>query len=133
MTLPPPEYDDPAPLSQRPGPIQRGLPAQLALLGVALLLNFLIAVGVIAAVPQFGDVFESFGAELPIATRLVVQLYPLVGALPLLPVVAWFAWPQHQLRGLAALLTSLACVLLVPLLVGYALYLPILRLDSLAH
>ncbi|PTU74982.1 hypothetical protein DBO85_06885 [Pseudomonas mangrovi] len=130
MTLQPPEYDDPAPLTPQTAADHAGLPAQLLMLGIALLLNLLLAVAIIAAVPQFADVFRNFGAELPLATRLAIQFYPLAAVLPLLIPVAWFVWPNHASRGLGALLTSIACILLVPLAFGYALYLPIFRLGE---
>lgn len=130
MTLQPPEYDDPAPVTPGPETTHPGLSAQLLMLGIALLLNLLLAVAIIATVPQFEDVFSSFGAELPLATRLVMQLYPLVAVLPLLIPLAWFLWPYREHRGLGALLTSVACILLVPLAFAYALYLPIIRLGD---
>jgi hypothetical protein len=48
-----------------------------------------------------------------------------------LVVLSWFAWPRPASRGRAALLTGLACLLLAPLLVGAALYLPLLQMGAL--
>lgn len=129
MTLQPPEFDDPAPLMHQRA-TKTGLPGQLLMLGLALLLNLMLAVAIIAAVPQFDEVFRNFGAELPLATRLAVQLYPLVAALPLLIPLVWFFWPRPDSRGFAALLFSIACVLLLSAAFGYALYLPILMLGA---
>lgn len=132
MTLQPPEFDDPAPLFHQRA-TKTGLPVQLLMLGLALLLNLTLAVAIIAAVPQFDDVFRHFGAELPLPTRLAVQLYPLAAALPLLIPLVWFFWPRPESRGFAALLFSIACVLLLSAAFGYALYLPILALGAPAN
>ena len=98
---------------------------------VYLLLSMLVAVAIIAAVPKFGVLFTVLAEELPLATRLALTLYPLSACLPLLVVLSWFAWPRPASRGRAALLTGLACLLLAPLLVGAALYLPLLQMGAL--
>lgn len=61
-------------------------------------------------VPGFRGIFQSFGADLPLMTLLSMQFYPALLALPLLVLVTWIAWPRREQRGLAALGTGAAIV-----------------------
>lgn len=129
MTLPPPEHDDPAPIKAPPDS-EPTFSRELIMLCIGLLLSFLATVLLIAVVPQFKSVFASMGADLPLATRLLVQFYPALVLLPLLVLLSWFTWPAPERRGMVALLSGIACMVLGPLLVGGILYLPILTLDA---
>lgn len=81
-------------------------------------------------VPQFSRIFESFGAELPSSTRLLLQGYPALWALPGLVLLAWLFWPQPQRRAAAACWVGvLSLVLILPLCI-VALYLPIFMLSK---
>lgn len=81
-------------------------------------------------VPQFGQIFESFGADVPLMTRLVLQGYLALWALPVFVVLAWLFWPRPQRRAAAACwIGVLSIVLLLPLCIG-ALYLPIFMLAQ---
>lgn len=140
MTRQPPSHTStPAPLpGTAPSPFATDSPdaprigqQQGLLFGLGMLLSMLVAVAIIAAVPKFGVLFTVLAEELPLATRLALTLYPLSACLPLLVVLSWFAWPRPASRGRAALLTGLACLLLAPLLVGAALYLPLLQMGAL--
>jgi len=83
-----------------------------------------------AAIPGFKDVFQSFGAGLPLLTSLSLKFYPALLALPLLVLAVWLAWPRKEQRGLVALVAGAAIFLVVPLLVAAVMYVPILRLGS---
>jgi hypothetical protein len=79
------------------------------------------------AIPAFGEVYQSFGTELPWVTSMVLSHYPFLFALPLLVLAAWLTWPRRESRGLAALATGVASIVAVPVLLAIMLYLPILR------
>ena len=91
----------------------------------------LILAGVATAViPQFRELFKGFGADLPVATQLVVDYYLYLWFSPLMVVAVRFAWPVKRVRSIAACFFGLALLVLgVPLLV-LAMYLPIFRLGS---
>lgn len=82
------------------------------------------------AAPQFGQMFEAFGFELPLMTRWVLQGYLALWALPLAVGIAWLFWPQPHRRAAAACwIGVLSLVLIFPLCMG-ALYLPIFMLAQ---
>jgi hypothetical protein len=82
-----------------------------------------------AAVPQFIDVFKSFGADLPQPTMITMQAYPLLLLLPLLVALVWNCWPLKPSRLRAAVIVCWAGVGLTILMFA-SLYLPILKLGS---
>lgn len=100
------------------------------LLGIGLGLAALTGFVTFGAVPRFKEVFQSFGADLPLLTSLSLKFYPALLALPLLVLVVWLAWPRKEQRGMVALATGVATVVVVPLLLAAVMYLPILRLGS---
>ena len=89
-----------------------------------------------AAVPEFGSLFQGFGAELPLFTGLVIGSYPWFLLLPLLVIVPFVLRLNRRLkspgsatslRGLAVgLLVSAVIVVLVCLV---AMYLPIMNMG----
>ncbi len=93
-----------------------------------------IAVGVNLVVPQFGDVFQNFGAELPLLTRAFVEGRYAFFGLPLLVLAAWALTPRRtpagNERGIVALVLAIGIgVVLLPLCL-IAMYLPIFRLAA---
>ena len=80
-------------------------------------------------VPRFGDVFASFGAELPLLSRMVAKGYLAAWLLPLSIVIVWFCWPNPKQRNFMLAIT-LVSMLLVPFYV-IGLYLPIFKLGTL--
>jgi type II secretory pathway component PulF len=85
-------------------------------------------------VPKFREVFVSFGAELPLLTRIFVE-YPLVfWWLPLLvPVAASrvrIREPSDTRHGAIALSLGIAIAIGLPLICGFAMYLPIFKLTA---
>jgi type II secretory pathway component PulF len=104
------------------------------LLAAGLLVAIATAAGVNLAVPKFEDVFQNFGAEVPLLTRLFVDARYALFGLPLIVVAAW-AWtprrtPPGNERGVVALLVGIGLgVVLLPLFL-IAMYLPIFRLAG---
>lgn len=81
-------------------------------------------------VPQFQQVFASFGAELPLLTRLALEQHLWLWLLPVLVIAAWLFWPRPRQRSLAACLVGAGgLAIIVPLLI-LAMYLPILQLGQ---
>lgn len=75
--------------------------------------------------PQFRQVFESFGAELPALTKLFVHYNQVFWLLPVLVIAAWFFWPMSHRRATAACLIGIiSMVLVIPATVA-AMYLPV--------
>lgn len=81
-------------------------------------------------VPAFQGVFQKLGSDLPLVTLLALRLYPAFLALPLLVVGAWFFWPRRDKRAWAAFGIGVASLMVVPILLVLAMYLPILRLGG---
>ena len=104
------------------------------MLTTGLLVAIGIAAGVNLIVPRFEDVFQNFGAELPLLTRLFVEARYAFFGLPLIVLAAW-AWtprrtPPGNERGIIALVIGFGLgVILLPLCL-IAMYLPIFRLAA---
>jgi type II secretory pathway component PulF len=85
-------------------------------------------------VPKFREVFVSFGADLPLFTRLFTDYRHVLWVLPLaVPVVAACVRvrdPTDVRRGATALLLGLAMAIGLPLVCGFAMYLPIYKLAA---
>ena len=91
--------------------------------------SLLIAGAVIYLVPQFREVFDGFGIELPLLTRVFVEGYWGMAALPLLTIVGCTCTRTgSKARGVVALWSlSLSWVVLLPVFV-WAMYLPVLAM-----
>jgi type II secretory pathway component PulF len=83
------------------------------------------------AIPQFEQVFVSFGASLPLLTRLAIEQHLWLWLLPLLVVAARLFWHRPKQRPLVACLVgTVGLGLGIPLLI-LAMYLPILQLGQI--
>lgn len=100
------------------------------MLGIGLALATITGFVTSEAVPRFNDVFQSIGADLPWLTSLLLKFHPALLALPLLVLAVWLAWPRKEQRGLVALVTGAAIVVVMPLVLVAVMYLPILRPGS---
>jgi hypothetical protein len=80
-----------------------------------------------AVTPSFKEIFDSFGAELPMATQLFLDYYLLLWSLPILVIVVRFSWPKKRKLPLWLGIFSLA--LTIPLSM-WALYSPIFYLGK---
>lgn len=104
--------------------------------GMGALLVAAVVVNLI--VPQFQDIFDGFGADLPWLTGLFVKHRHALFLLPLLPPLLW--WAMARMAGPApdarrksavlALLLALGLTLVMVPLTIVAMYLPIFRLAS---
>ncbi|KRA72895.1 hypothetical protein ASD78_14870 [Lysobacter sp. Root667] len=81
-------------------------------------------------VPNFSEVFRSFGAELPGPTQLLLQGYLGLWILPVMVLVIWWLWPKPRSRAKAACwFGALSLVLGLPACL-WALYMPIVALSQ---
>jgi type II secretory pathway component PulF len=81
--------------------------------------HLLLAFGVVAPlavsmyvlfmVPRYREVWASFGAELPISTKMLLATFQWWGLLALLSVAIWWLWPTRDNRSSAAAIFG--CVL----------------------
>lgn len=81
-------------------------------------------------VPNFAEVFRSFGAELPWPTQLLLHGYLGLWILPVSVLVLWWLWPKRRSRAKAACwFGALSLVLGLPACI-WALYMPIIALSQ---
>ena len=99
------------------------------LLVFGLISSLLTAVVLSALVPQFANVFQSFGAELPFLTKSLVEFYRAFFLLPIFVVLAWYLAPKHS-RGIMSFLTGMFCLFGITGISVVLLYLPIFMLGN---
>jgi type II secretory pathway component PulF len=80
--------------------------------------------------PKFREVFESFGAELPLITTLFVQYDFILWLLPVLVLAAWFYWPKKQRRALVSCVIGAISFTVIISAFVVAMYLPIFQLGT---
>ena len=105
---------------------------RLDMIFVALGLVLACAPSVMAAVvmPQFRQTFQSFGADLPWLTQILLD-YPV--SLLLFPasiLLIALAWPNKKQRGLYSLLLGSLFGVLGPVIIMVGAYLPIWKLGA---
>jgi type II secretory pathway component PulF len=108
---------------------QKDSPAQAGLLPLIFGVIFAVLCALIPMLftPSFKSIFDSFGAELPTATQLLLDDHPLLWGLPILVIGAYFLWPKKKKLPLWLGIFSLAVT--IPFVI-WALYSPIFHLDS---
>jgi hypothetical protein len=77
--------------------------------------------------PSFKWAFDSFGAELPMATQLFLDNYRLLWLLPILVIMVHFFWPKKKRLPLWLGIFSFALTIPFSL---WALYSPVFHLGS---
>ena len=97
---------------------------------VGLISALLGAAMVSLVVPQFRNLYQEFGADLPFATRFALSYYHGIWILPILVIAVRFAWPDDRLRPLASLLVGVGGIFACSTALTIALYLPIFKLGS---
>lgn len=81
-------------------------------------------------VPSFANVFESFGADLPLITIIATQ-YPYAFMLiPVMVLLVGFAWPNLNRRGVYACVVGTTSLFWGTGLLVIAMYLPIFKLSA---
>ncbi|WP_257386537.1 hypothetical protein [Tahibacter caeni] len=101
------------------------------LLPVIGMLNVLaVTVAALIVVPKFKLMFDGFGGDLPLATRLMLATYRGWGLAALLVPAIWIAWPDRQARGAVALLAGIATAVVLTGFGIWACYSPIFALAA---
>jgi len=99
-------------------------------IALGLLMASVPSVMAVLVMPRFRETFESFGAELPFLTRVVVDHPAVMLVLPVLVALAAFVWPTKTQRGVVSLALGAAFAVIGPIVVVVAAYLPIWRLGA---
>ncbi|MGO1071737.1 hypothetical protein [Lysobacter sp. CA199] len=105
------------------------VPFNPVLPGIGLLIAFACGIAPIWVVPQFEQVFVSFGADLPAATRLMVDYPWVLSALPV-PVLAVWALAPKRWRDLLACVAGVVLGMAAVGFTVWAMYLPIFMLGA---
>ena len=104
-------------------------PANAMLQTVGVIAAFLGVIVVQAIVPRFQEVFEAFGADLPVITRMFVRgrwlLWPLPLAVPMIAAFVRVRDEDDRRRGIVGLIVGIAIGFGLPLFCAFAMYLPI--------
>ena len=97
---------------------------------VGLLCAIIAALLPILVIPTFHEVFISFGAQLPLLTKVAVGYHLWLWLLPLLVVAARLFWPAKRARAKASCWIGVAFLVITVVVTTLAMYMPILRLDA---
>jgi demethylmenaquinone methyltransferase/2-methoxy-6-polyprenyl-1,4-benzoquinol methylase len=81
-------------------------------------------------VPKFMHTYESFGAELPLATRLLARDYLFIWLAPIAVLAVGRAWPDRAGGNIVAGLIGVGSVIVFIIAAIFALYLPTLGLAN---
>ena len=89
----------------------------------------LLSIAIQFVIPAFGEVFGSFGTDVPKLTQLVQAHHRAALFLPALPILTYAFWPNrvHKVR-LALIVCWLSVLPIVVMIV--AMYLPIFKLGA---
>ncbi len=85
---------------------------------------------ILIAAPHFREMFNAFGAELPLLSRLLIMNSPIALIMPVVVIAIALGWPRREQRPMAALIAGLAMFLISPVLLFFAAYWPIFRLAA---
>ncbi|MGH8080038.1 MAG: hypothetical protein ACREP7_05645 [Lysobacter sp.] len=80
-------------------------------------------------VPEFKQVFVSFGGDLPLATQMLIDYPWALCALPVLVLGLWALTPRRRRDSLACVSGVLLGLAVIPL-TAFVLYLPIFMLAA---
>jgi hypothetical protein len=97
---------------------------------LALFLSCLPAVVAMLLLPHFGQIFESFVADLPLASMFLRDFYLALWMAPIAVGAAWRLWPNAPHLGPVLTAASFAFAVIASAVVAYLLYLPIFRLAE---
>ncbi|QKE63299.1 hypothetical protein HNE05_07965 [Aquipseudomonas campi] len=82
-------------------------------------------------IPQFQQVFNGFGAQVPLITHIALSYHLWLWTLPIFVIAARIFWPKTQRRPLAScLLGVISLVIVIPAMI-LAMYLPIFQLGRI--
>jgi len=97
---------------------------------VGLLCAIIAALLPMLVIPTFHEVFISFGAQLPLLTKVAVGYHLWLWLLPLLVVAAGLFWPAKHRRSKASCWIGVLGLVITVVVTTLAMYMPILRLDA---
>lgn len=97
---------------------------------ISLALALLTALTLTFMVPNYRDVFSSFGTDIPSFSAMVLQGYLAVWLLPAAVIAVSVGWPNVNRRSTIARRVGLSSVLIVLPIALLGLYLPIIRLAA---
>jgi type II secretory pathway component PulF len=112
---------------------QRDVVMILLGLFLATLGSIVFAVCRFLVVPSFLDTFSSFGVDLPFLTIALVDYWFLSFLMPVLVLLGTFAFPRKERRGFWAVTAGTLFLLLSPLMIVAALYLPLWTLGAVVQ
>ena len=99
-------------------------------LAIALLPLIAVSVAALLVVPNFIPVYASFGASLPISTKLLLVTYQWWLATLVLPLALWFFLPEQNTRAPASVIAGVAIAALLFIFGVWSLYAPIFQLGD---
>ena len=119
------------PQSTFEGGSDQGGSATMAIRLIVGLICALIAAALpMLVIPSFQQVFDSFGAQLPLMTQLALSYHLWLWVLPILVIAAFMFWPKAERRPLAACLTGVIGLTLTSVVMILAMYLPVFALGQ---
>lgn len=103
------------------------------MLVVGVVLSTLVAVLAAIVVPEMAAMYESFGAELPIETRLLLGTYRWYGLLGFVVLGLGLWWPRASDRGVLAMVVGVGGSVLLVIFSVWSLYRPIFMLAAIGE
>lgn len=105
---------------------------QLALLRLSFLPALATTVLAYFAVPDFITLYASFAFDLPPQTSFLFKWHRALTLIPWVSIIAaWYAWPQPDRRGVAALAISIFLAVALCAFGYWAAYSPLMALATL--
>ena len=99
--------------------------------GVGLAAALVAAAWPFLVLPQFRSNFAAMGFDLPWITQVVLSYYPILIALPVLVLAAWWLWPNKAHRGITCLAIGLGGFVLSGVVLVAAVQYPVFQATGL--
>jgi type II secretory pathway component PulF len=104
--------------------------AQNGLFAIGLIAAAMVAAGATFVVPTFRQLFQGFGADLPLVTRLTLDYYLALWLFPIAVIVVRFVWPDERSRSMAACIVGAGGFFVIVTALTIVMYLPIFKLGQ---
>lgn len=95
-----------------------------------LIISALSALSITFIVPQFAKVFEGFGADLPLMSRLFANFYLMAWLMPVSVLAIKFLWPNPRQRTLLMNVCGIVLPIAMMPMTVVAMYLPMFVMAS---
>lgn len=82
------------------------------------------------AVPKFQPLFNGFGSEIPLVTRVLTNFYPLTLIAPIVVFFTWKYWPFQKYRSFVSMVVGVLVGLITICFYVWVLYLPVFKLGK---